>query len=114
MGFEDVGLGEEHLDLGLAPVLGGEVLEEEDDVVEALLLDLGRALEEEVCAGVDVELVEGVFSEVGVEDAHGEGERELADEEAVHPAEGEVGEDDVVVVEDAVEVGVHLGGWGWG
>ena len=61
----DVRLGKEHLDVLLAPVLGGQALQEHHDFLEIHLNELIGPFHEEGGADVEVEFRESLFFGLG-------------------------------------------------
>jgi hypothetical protein len=104
-GLVDLGLRDEALEVGDAPLARRELLEEGDELLERERLERRGKVEEERRADLDVEGVEALahavppFRDARVPEPDRERERELAEEEAVHPAKGKRVEFDAVLFE---------------
>jgi len=87
-------LGEKGLNLLRAPLPCGQLLHKQHQLLEIHLLQLRRPIDEEDCADVDVEGREtfGGLRDVCVPEPDHAGKRKFTQEEAVHPAEGELQE----------------------
>mmetsp|Transcript_125008 Transcript_125008/g.353844 ORF Transcript_125008/g.353844 Transcript_125008/m.353844 type:complete len:203 (+) Transcript_125008:23-631(+) len=103
------GLREERLDLLGAPLPRRELLHEQHQLLEVHLFQLRRPVDEEHGAHVDVEGGEalGGLRDVGVPEPDDARERELAHQQAVHPAEGELQEVEALDFEVPVELLVN-------
>ena len=100
-----VGLGHQQADVLVVPLGRRHVLDEEQDALEVLLLlQIGLPADEEGGADIEVELAESVpLCQVGVPEADCGAQRQLAQQEVVHPAEGELEVLDLVVDNVVVE-----------
>ena len=95
---EDVGLGEEHLDVAVAPAPGGEGLQEDEEFLHAHLAKLFGEAAQKGSTNVRMKIFKAVgpFGQARVPQPHNGAERELAHQEAVHPSERELQELDAL------------------
>ena len=102
----DEGLGENGLDALLVPCTSGKVLEECEHFSEVHAEDRRLVLNQQDRAYVDVEVLEpaAFLRQICVPESQDARQRELAEQETVHPAEGELHEEDALLR----DVGVQL------
>lgn len=90
--LQPVGFGEQHRDVVVCPVEGGQVLQEHHQALEVpLALQLAREAQQEGDGDVEVEMREAIlFGEIGVPQADDAAQGQFPHQQVVHPAEGEL------------------------